>query len=78
MTSNKTDTQTYNFHHAKLGSMTGLVTPDNVVQFRAIPYATIPARFKKSILLNHLPDQHKDYTAHGYLSPSLLQPIHPQ
>lgn len=79
MTSNKTDIQTYTFHHAELGSMTGLVTPDNVVQFRAIPYATIPARFKRSILLDHLPDESKDYTSHGYLSPSplpLLSPNH--
>ena len=45
--------------------MTGLVTPDNVVQFRAVPYATIPARFKRSILLDSLPGSDHVYTAHG-------------
>ncbi|KAG9203305.1 hypothetical protein G6514_002958 [Epicoccum nigrum] len=72
MTSNETNIQTYTFHHAELGSMTGIVTPDNVVQFRAIPYASIPARFEKSILLDHLPDQSRDYTAHGFASPQIF------
>jgi hypothetical protein len=43
--------------------MTGVITPDNVVQFRAVPYATIPARFKQSILKTDLGE--KDFTKHG-------------
>lgn len=61
-----TEPQTYTFHHAELGPMTGLIRPDKVVQFRAIPYATVPARFKKSVLLETLPDKHNTFTNHGY------------
>jgi len=57
--------QTFTFHHADLGPMTGIVTPDNVVQFRAVPYATIPARFKQSVLSETLAGK-KDFTEHGY------------
>ncbi|EAT85233.2 hypothetical protein SNOG_07767 [Parastagonospora nodorum SN15] len=44
--------------------MTGLISPENVVQFRAIPYATIPARFARSILKTDL-DGTQDFTKHG-------------
>lgn len=54
------------FHHADLGSMTGLITPDNVVQFRGIPFATVPARFKQSILLHTLSDSsEREFTKFG-------------
>ncbi|KAF9693327.1 hypothetical protein EKO04_008672 [Ascochyta lentis] len=69
MASNTTQPKTFTFHHAKLGDMTGLITPDNVVQFRAIPYATIPARFKQSILLNNLGESNRVFTKHGYACP---------
>ncbi|KAF1851559.1 alpha/beta-hydrolase [Cucurbitaria berberidis CBS 394.84] len=49
--------------------MTGVVTPDNVVQFRGIPYATIPARFKQSILAQPPLDTNGDFTKHGYQCP---------
>ncbi|KAF2622318.1 alpha/beta-hydrolase [Macroventuria anomochaeta] len=65
----KSAARTFTFHHAELGSLTGLVTPDNVVQFRAVPYATIPARFKRSILLGSLPESDGAYTEHGYACP---------
>jgi carboxylesterase type B len=48
--------------------MTGLITPDNVVQFRAVPYATIPARFKQSILNTDLGGE-TDFFKHGYACP---------
>jgi hypothetical protein len=44
--------------------MAGLVSPENVVQFRAVPYATIPARFKRSILNTDLRGN-EDFTKHG-------------
>lgn len=65
MASNDTDPQTFTFHHPELGSLTGLIQPDNVVQFRTVPYATIPARFKRSILLDSLPADKTVYTEHG-------------
>lgn len=65
MASNTSGTRTFTFHHVELGPMTGLVTPDNVVKFRAVPYASIPARFKQSILLDSLPETAKVFTEHG-------------
>ncbi|KAJ4987018.1 carboxylesterase [Stagonosporopsis vannaccii] len=72
MASHNPNAQTFTFHHPELGYLTGLIQPDNVVQFRAIPYATIPGRFKRSILLNHLPAGNHDYTAHGYACPQIF------
>ena len=46
--------------------MTGIITPSNVVQFRAVPYATIPARFARSVLLDQLPDTKNIHTEQGY------------
>lgn len=65
MSSTNTDTKTFTFNHPELGPLTGLIQPDNVVQFRAIPYATIPGRFKRSILLDRLPDGNTSFTTHG-------------
>ncbi|RAR10733.1 alpha/beta-hydrolase [Stemphylium lycopersici] len=59
---------TFTFNHAQLGPMTGVIAPDNVVQFRAIKYATIPARFKASILAETLSGK-EDFTQHGYACP---------
>lgn len=56
--------ETFTFHHAELGPMTGIVTPNNVVQFRAVPYATISARFKQSVLAETLAGK-ENFTEHG-------------
>ncbi|KAF2203679.1 alpha/beta-hydrolase [Delitschia confertaspora ATCC 74209] len=47
-------TKTFTYTHPTLGPLTGLLSPDNVVQFRAIPYATIPRRFEQSVLVSDL------------------------
>ena len=65
MAANAAEQRVLTFHHAVLGDMTGVITPDAVVQFRAVPYATIPARFKQSILLESLEDSTRVYTEHG-------------
>ncbi|KAF2471238.1 alpha/beta-hydrolase [Lindgomyces ingoldianus] len=52
--------------------MTGIVTPDNVVQFRAVPYATIPSRFQQSVLLNDLFSTSRDFTKPGFACPHTL------
>jgi hypothetical protein len=65
MTVGKLENQYFTFDHAELGPMTGLITPQNVVQFRAIPYATIPARFKRSILLESISHTNRDFTKDG-------------
>ncbi|KAH7398951.1 Alpha/Beta hydrolase protein [Phaeosphaeria sp. MPI-PUGE-AT-0046c] len=64
---------TFTFNHAQLGPMTGVITPDNVVQFRAIPYATIPARFKQSVLKTDSGGE-TDFTKHGYACPQTFPP----
>lgn len=62
MVSDTAPARTHTFHHAELGPMTGLVSPENVVQFRGIPFASIPARFKQSIVLEALPENLTDFT----------------
>lgn len=47
--------------------MIGVVAPDGVVQFRAIPYATIPARFKQAVLQGDLTASQGDFTRIGYV-----------
>jgi hypothetical protein len=65
MASNTAAPPTFTFHHAELGPMTGIVTPENVVQFRAVPFAMIPVRFKRSIQLGNLQQTNRDFTKHG-------------
>ncbi|RMZ69657.1 Carboxylesterase type B [Pyrenophora seminiperda CCB06] len=59
---------TFTFEHAELGPMTGIIAPNNVVQFRAITFATIPGRFKQSALANRLSGK-KDFTQPGCACP---------
>ncbi|KAL5338163.1 Alpha/Beta hydrolase protein [Aspergillus crustosus] len=84
-----TTTNTFTLNHPQLGSLTGrlidkqhddgqLVT-DPVAHFRSIPYATIPARFRQSILLDRIPDHFDsrprgDYTQYGAACPQVPQP----
>jgi hypothetical protein len=56
--------KTFTFLHADLGPMTGIVKPSNVIQFRAVPYATISARLKQSVLAETLAGK-SDFTEHG-------------
>jgi hypothetical protein len=56
---------TFAFHHAQLGPMTGIITPEHVVQFRAVPFAMIPARFKQSIQKGSLEQTNRDFTQMG-------------
>jgi hypothetical protein len=70
MASEQSSPQTFTFDHPDLGRMTGIITQENpdVVQFRAIPYAKIEARFKQSILLDNLDSTDRDFTKTGYPS----------
>lgn len=38
----------FRFHHEVLGDILGLSRGDDLVQFRGIPFATIPSRFRQS------------------------------
>jgi carboxylesterase type B len=61
----------FTFEHPSLGSMTGLILPGtpDVVKFRAIPYATLPGRFKHSVLRENLHGHSRDFTKPGYACP---------
>lgn len=71
---------TYTFPHAQLGNLTGRciesphfpVSP--VVQFRSVPYATVPKRFLPSVPLTEIPSTfdhrpHRDFTHFGAACP---------
>lgn len=60
------------FTHPELGSITGWKRGNDIVQFRGIPYASIPARFRQSQLRTSLPEQPFDATNPGPTCP------HPQ
>jgi carboxylesterase type B len=72
--------------HPALGDITGrlMSNPDghDVVHFCSIPYATIPGRFKASVLLGGLPDRFDDrprgkFTQFGAACPQLNNPVGP-
>lgn len=67
--SKSAELNTYTFKHAELGLMTGIVTPDckDVVQFRAIPYATIPERLRHSVFRADLDGVNRNFTKSGYM-----------
>jgi carboxylesterase type B len=69
--SNDSAADTFVFEHPTLGSMTGIILPETpeVVKFRAIPFATIPGRFKKSILRKSLNGTSRTFTKPGYACP---------
>ncbi|KAJ5153769.1 Carboxylesterase type B [Penicillium coprophilum] len=84
-----TTTPTFTLNHPQLGSLTGRLIDDQhadgqtvtepVVHFRSIPYATIPARFSQSVLLDHIPDHFDDrprgdFTNYGAACPQVPQP----
>ncbi|KAK6346786.1 hypothetical protein TWF696_006895 [Orbilia brochopaga] len=71
--------QIFTHAHPTLGDLTGrLVESDTVVHFRSIPYATIPARFRPSVLLDDIPDTfdhrpHRIFTEYGFACPGRPQ-----
>jgi carboxylesterase type B len=72
----------YTFSHADLGDLTGRLVksqhfPDHpIVQFRSIPFATVPKRFFPSTLLTEIPSDvddrpHRDFTNFGAACPQI-------
>lgn len=68
----------YQFCHPQLGRINGCKVTEDLIQFRSLPYAQIPRRFARSVLLNHLPQVHSDadycYYAEDY-GPCSIQPL---
>ena len=59
--------RTATFRHETLGEVTGLARGNDIVQFRGIPFATIPGRFRQSSLATSLPSSPFDATEPGYV-----------
>ncbi len=62
--------------HPQLGKLNGYRVNGDLVQFRSLPYAQVPGRFARSILLDHLPRNSEDgfYDATKYGGCS-IQPL---
>lgn len=45
----------YHLNHPQLGELVGFQRGDDIVQFRGIPFAEIPGRFRQATLLESLP-----------------------
>jgi carboxylesterase type B len=58
--------------HESLGTITGRRVRSNVLQFRSIPFATIPGRFRQSVLVTDLGSE-RDFTEYGYACPARKQ-----
>lgn len=67
----------YTFHHPTLGEIYGVKRGHDVVQFRGIPFASIPARFRQSVLTTSLPHQPFDATKPGPICPQLTSQTWP-
>jgi carboxylesterase type B len=59
--------------HPSLGPLTGVQYNDFVVQFRNIPFATIPGRFRQSQLIDVNYAKGRDCTAYAYSCPQVPQ-----
>ncbi|KAF9775799.1 hypothetical protein IL306_006068 [Fusarium sp. DS 682] len=69
-------TSDYTFNHPKLGSIIGFARDDDVVQFRGIPFASVPGRFRQSVLrAGQLPSQPFNARQPGPECPQLNLPF---
>ncbi|KAF5712487.1 triacylglycerol lipase V precursor [Fusarium mundagurra] len=66
----------YTLNHPELGRIIGLARDDDVVQFRGIPFASVPGRFRQSILrAGPLPSQPFNARQPGPECPQLVLPF---
>jgi carboxylesterase type B len=63
----------FQFSHPLLGDLTGVERSPDVVQFRTIPYARIPGRFRQSTLIKSLEEAERDCTEYGPACPQVEQ-----
>ena len=70
----------YQFRHPQLERINGCRVTQDLIQFRSLPYARIPRRFARSVLLNYFPQVDVDvnaeycYYAEDY-GPCSIQPL---
>ncbi|KIL92441.1 hypothetical protein FAVG1_04852 [Fusarium avenaceum] len=66
----------YTLNHPNLGNIIGFARDDDVVQFRGIPFASVPGRFRQSILrTGQLASQPFDARQPGSECPQLVLPF---
>jgi hypothetical protein len=71
MASTTTPVADYHLHHPQLGELVGMTRGDDIVQFRGIPFAEIPGRFRQAKLLGQLPQSPFDARQPGYVRPNI-------
>ena len=59
----------FKFSHPLLGELHGRLCIDGVVQFRGIPFARIPGRFRQAALADQLLPEERDCTHYSYVCP---------
>ncbi|KAH8729924.1 Alpha/Beta hydrolase protein [Ilyonectria robusta] len=57
------------FEHPQLGRLVGIRRNEHVVQFRSIPFARAPARFRQARLIDELSPKQKSCTEYTYACP---------
>ncbi|KAG4428509.1 hypothetical protein IFR05_016006 [Cadophora sp. M221] len=67
----------FSFTHVGLGSLTGITRSASVIQFRSIPYARIPMRFRQSVAIDVLESHERKCTAFGASCPQVPQTSEP-
>ncbi|KAK9358554.1 Alpha/Beta hydrolase protein [Lipomyces starkeyi] len=66
------------YGHPLLGDMTGILSRDGkVTQFRAVPFAHVPARFRQAVLLENTNGK-RDVTEYGHGRVCMQRPVCPQ
>ncbi|KAK9476102.1 Alpha/Beta hydrolase protein [Lipomyces japonicus] len=61
----------YRYEHPVLGALDGVVVGNGtVVQFRAIKFASVPARYRQAVLLRKV-ESSRDFTSYGPVCPQL-------
>jgi carboxylesterase type B len=67
----------FNFSHPTLGSLIGIARTPSVVQFRSIPYARLPVRFRQSVAIDELQSHERDCTKFGPSCPQIREGTEP-
>ncbi|KAF5006574.1 hypothetical protein FDECE_7049 [Fusarium decemcellulare] len=65
------------FEHPQLGLIVGRRRNEHVVQFRTIPYARVPVRFRQAELMDQLPSKQRSFTEYTYACPQTEQSMEP-
>jgi carboxylesterase type B len=73
----KYHTEAFSFVHVTLGPLIGVGRTPTVVQFRSIPYAHAPVRFRQSIAIDILQSHERDCTTFGPSCPQIRQTTEP-